>query len=197
MFRKTILAAAALLATFLPVPAFSANLAIKDGNSVAQTLCALTMGDSSLAECNVLVDTTATKIDPATKQLQETGNASLATIATGANASVFYNGATGSGSALAGSATFTGATRDSGIAAGAQHGISYFNSFFLADQAGTARIDCSNDGSTWYTCATAAMTAGTPLILSVPVMTRYHRAVVVNGSSAETYLWVNSSYTGA
>jgi hypothetical protein len=109
--------------------------------------------------------------------------------------SIFWNGATGSGSALTGSATFTGTTRDSGYASGTYHQFSYFNAFFLTDQSGTALIECSNDSTTYYTCATAALTAATPLILQVPVLTRYHRAKVVNGSTAETYLWVNSGYT--
>jgi hypothetical protein len=112
-------------------------------------------------------------------------------------ASIFWNGATGAGSALTGSATFTGASRDSGYAAATYHQFGYFNAFYLTDQAGTARIDCSNDNSVWYTCATSAIVAATPLILQVPVMTRYERAVVVNGSSAETYLYVNTSFTGA
>jgi hypothetical protein len=112
-------------------------------------------------------------------------------------ASIFWNGATGAGSALTGSATFTGASRDSGYAAATYHQFGYFNAFYLTDQAGTARIDCSNDNSVWYTCATSAIVAATPLILQVPVMTRYERAVVVNGTSAETYLYVNTSFTGA
>lgn len=117
--------------------------------------------------------------------------------ATFEQSTIFWNGATGSGSALAGSATFTGASRDVGVAAATLTNQAYFNAFFYADQAGTAYVDCSNDNSTWYVCATNALTASTPLILTVPVMTRYHRARLVNGSSAETYLWVNTSYTGA
>jgi hypothetical protein len=113
------------------------------------------------------------------------------------SASIFWNGATGAGSALTASATFTGSSRDSGAASGAAQYYAYFNAFFSTDQAGTARIDGSNDNSTWYTVATSALAANTPLILSVPVLTRYHRAVVVNGSTNQTFLWVNSSYTGA
>lgn len=110
----------------------------------------------------------------------------------------FWNETTGSGSALAGSGTFTGATaRDVGVAAGIGHGKSYFVATFAADQAGTANILCSNDGSTWRIIATNALTAGSPLIMSVPVTTRYYKSQVINGSSAETYLWVDDAFTGA
>ncbi|WP_298689078.1 hypothetical protein [uncultured Sphingomonas sp.] len=73
MFRKAILAAALLLASLplVAAPAAAANLNIKDGNSTAQVLCAISMSDGSLSECNILTDTTGTKIDPATKQLQQ------------------------------------------------------------------------------------------------------------------------------
>jgi hypothetical protein len=113
-------------------------------------------------------------------------------------ASIFWNGATGAGSALTGSATFTGASRDSGYAAATYHQFGYFNAFYLTDQAGTAFIDCSNDNfaTTNYVCATGSLTPGSPLILQVPVLTRYHRARVLNGATNETYLWVNSGYTG-
>lgn len=110
---------------------------------------------------------------------------------------IFWNEATGAGSALTGSATFTGTARDVGVAAGSGHGRSYFVATFAADQGGTANIQCSNDNSTWRTIATNALTAGSPLVLSVPITTRYYRAQVVNGSSAETYLWVDDSFTGA
>jgi hypothetical protein len=123
--------------------------------------------------------------------------ATLATVATNTLTGVFYNGATGTGSLLGASATYTGAARDVGVATSTGHPYAYFNAYYLTDQVGTARIDCSNDNTTWYTCATSALVAATPLIMTVPVMTRYHRAVVVNGATAETYLWVNSSYTGA
>lgn len=96
---------------------------------------------------------------------------------------------------LTGSATFTGTGRNAGD--GTKSAFAYFNAFALADQVGTLRIDCSNDNTTFYTCASAALTANTPAILQVPVMTRYHRAVVVNGATTETVLKVNSSYTAS
>lgn len=180
------------------LPAFTSpptvNLGTVPSLTIA-TLPALPSGANGIGTVGVTSSVLPT--GASTAAAQATGNTSLAAIAIATAPSVFANGATGAASALAGSGTYTGASRDSGIAAGTQHGISYFNAFFLADQAGTARIDCSNDGITWYACATSSLTAATPLILSMPIMTRYHRAVVINGSTAETYLWVNTSYTGA
>ena len=109
--------------------------------------------------------------------------------------SVFWNDATGTPSALGGSATFTGTARDVGVAVGTKNGAAYFNASFLADQAGTAYVDASNDGTNWYNLASNAITAGSAVILTVPVMTRYHRARLVNGSTAETYLWINTAYS--
>jgi hypothetical protein len=95
------------------------------------------------------------------------------------------------------SATFTGTARDAGVAANASYWATYFNAFFLANQAGTAYIEGSNDNTTWYTIATAAIAVSVPLTLQVPVMTRYHRVKVVNGAVAQTSFFVNSSYTAS
>ncbi len=104
---------------------------------------------------------------------------------------VFQNETTTS---LGASATFTGTSRDAGVAAGASYWGSYFSGFFLANQVGTAYIEGSNDNATWYIIATAPIAVSTPLILQVPVMTRYHRVRVVNGAAAQTSFFVNSSY---
>ncbi len=108
-------------------------------------------------------------------------------------ASTFWNDTT---TALTGSATYTGTGRDAGYAAAAPGNRAYFNAFVLADQTGTFYLDCSNDNTTFYVCATAAIVASTPLTLTTPVMTRYHRARVVNGSTGQGSLRVNTSYTG-
>lgn len=105
---------------------------------------------------------------------------------------IFFTGTT---TALGSSATYTGTARDVGVAASTAQPYAYFNSFFLADQAGTASIECSNDNSTWYGCASSALTASTPLTLTLPVMFRYYRAKLVNGASAQGSLVVNSSFT--
>ena len=68
MIRKILVAAALLLAPLSLTPASAANLSVKDGAGATQTLCAITMSDTSLSECNILVDTTGAKINPATKE---------------------------------------------------------------------------------------------------------------------------------
>ena len=72
MFRKVILAAALLLAPLSCAlsPATASNLTIKDGTQTTQYLCAKTLADGSLAECNVELDSGLNVIDPATKQYQ-------------------------------------------------------------------------------------------------------------------------------
>jgi ABC-type sulfate transport system permease component len=72
----------------------------------------------------------------------------------------------------------------------------YFNASFYADQAGTATIEGSSDSATWTTSATSALTAATPLILSIPTVWRYYRAKLVNGATIETVLKINTSFTG-
>lgn len=98
---------------------------------------------------------------------------------------------------LAGAATFTGTARDAGVAANSSYWATYFNAFFLANQTGTAYIEASNDNTTWYTVATAPLALSVPLTLQVPVMTRYHRVKLVNGATAQTSVFVNSSYTAS
>lgn len=110
------------------------------------------------------------------------------------NQTTFFNDSV---TPLTGSATFTGSARDVGVAAGVLTPNAYFSAYYFADQAGTASIECSNDNSTWRTIATSALVAGTPLLLSVPVMTRYHRTKLVNGGSAQSALMINSAYSGS
>ena len=108
---------------------------------------------------------------------------------------LFYNEST---TAQAASATVTGTSRDVGVAAAAAHRYTKFNAFAFADQDGTLRIECSNDNTTWRRMtADTAVSASTPVILSVPVMTRYHRVVYVNGATLQGSFMLNSSYTAA
>lgn len=99
---------------------------------------------------------------------------------------------------LGASATLTGATRDVGVAAGEPHRFSAFNAYSLSNVAGTIRIECSNDGTTWRR-ATADQAAGvnTAVILSVPVFARYYRVVYVNGAGAQGSFFCCSSFTAA
>ena len=105
---------------------------------------------------------------------------------------IFWNETT---TPLTGSATFTGGSRDLGVAANNHSSYSFFNAFFIADQTGTASIEGSNDGSTWYTVTTSSLSINTPLTLSAPVMTQYHRAKLVNGASGQSSLKINTAYT--
>ena len=104
---------------------------------------------------------------------------------------VFYNDTT---TVLAGAATFTGTARDVGVAAGSATSRNTFKAFAKTDQIGTLSIECSNDNITWSTISSAALVVDTPLHLSVPVMTRYHRVKLVNGTTLQTNLIVNSGY---
>lgn len=126
---------------------------------------------------------------------QALGVAVLNTVsATASNSdNIFYNE---SSTAQAANATLTGTTRDVGIAAGSGHRYAYFRAFALADQAGTVRIECSNDNSTWRAMtANVAVAANTPTFVTVPVLTRYHRVVYVNGATLQTIFMLNSGYS--
>lgn len=108
---------------------------------------------------------------------------------------VFYNDSV---TAQAAAATVTGTARDVAVAAGAVHRYSAFNASAFADQAGTLRIECSNDNTTWRRAsADTAVTANGVVYLSVPVMTRYYRAVYVNGATLQGAFMLNTSFTAA
>lgn len=108
---------------------------------------------------------------------------------------VFFNDTT---AALAGAATFTGVTRDVAIVAGSAQPYAAFNAVAFADQAGTLRIEMSNDNTTWRRAtADTAVAANAVVYLSVPVMTRYYRAVYVNGATLQTAFMLNTSFTEA
>lgn len=113
--------------------------------------------------------------------------------ATSANqlANIFYNETT---TALSAGAYFQGPARDVGVAAGTGFAAGYFNTFFYSDQAGTAYLEGSANGSTWFPISSASLTAATPLAMYTPVMTRYHRARLQNLSTAQTTLVINTSY---
>lgn len=108
---------------------------------------------------------------------------------------IFYNDST---TAQAGGATLTGTARDVGVAAAANHRYSAFNVSAFADQAGTVRIECSNDNTTWRRAsADTAVGVSACVILSVPIMTRYYRAVYVNGATIQTQFMLNTSFTAS
>lgn len=108
---------------------------------------------------------------------------------------VFWNDSV---TAQAASATFTGTSRDVAVAAGTVHRYSAFNAVAFADQAGTLRIEMSNDNTTWRRATPdTSVAANSPVTLSVPVCTRHYRVVYVNGGVAQTVFMLNSSFTAA
>lgn len=99
-------------------------------------------------------------------------------------------------SPLGASATYTGASRDNGSVTGTPSRFGSFNAYALADQAGTMRIEGSWNNSTWFRMTPdQALAANTALILTVPVLFRYHRVVVVNGATPQGSLQSCTSYT--
>lgn len=103
----------------------------------------------------------------------------------------------GSNTPLAGAGVYTGASRDGGATDGGVSSFSYFNGGFFADQAGTASIEGSWDGTTWRTVATAAIVANTFLNLRTAITFKFYRTKVVNGATIQTVFQANSSYTVA
>lgn len=96
----------------------------------------------------------------------------------------------------AASATVTGTSRDTGTAAGTAQRYGFFKAFAFADQAGTMRIEVSTDNVTWRRATVdTAVAANTPLILSVPIMARYHRVVYINGATLQTAFMLNTAMT--
>lgn len=119
--------------------------------------------------------------------------------ATGADASIILGGSyfySGTTTNLTNNSTFTGDTRDVGVAAGALHPFSYYNAYFFADKAGLATVEVSADGSTWRAIASAVLSVNVPLTLSVPVMARYYRHKLLNnGGSTQTAVLTADSFT--
>lgn len=110
-------------------------------------------------------------------------------------ANIYYNETT---TAQAASATYTGTARDVAIIAGSVNPFAKFNAVAFADQAGTLRIEMSNDNATWRRAtADTAVAAGSTVYLTVPVTTRYHRAVYINGATLQGAFMLNTSYTAA
>lgn len=104
----------------------------------------------------------------------------------------------GSSTALAANATYTGATRDTGVAAGAACPYSYFNAQFYSDQNGTGYVDGSLDGVTWFPLTSGiALTGGIPLSVQVAVTCRYKRQRFLNGGTLQTAFSANCSFAGA
>jgi len=94
--------------------------------------------------------------------------------------------------ALAASASFTGAARDSGVAPGTTQLWGSFRCFVRSDQAGTVIVDGSTDAAftapvpliSGTVAATTGNTGGTTA--ATPLFYRYNRCRLVNGATANT-----------
>lgn len=89
---------------------------------------------------------------------------------------------------LAISATYTGTARD----AGASPLFQRFTARAYSDQAGTLKIQDSTDNVTWRDVASTPIVGGVCSNLSIDVLARYNRVVVVNGAVATTAFRVTS-----
>lgn len=106
--------------------------------------------------------------------------------------SIFFNETTTN---LAAGATFTGTSRDTGVAAGAVHRYNMFYGYALASHPGTFRIELSNNNTNWFAATdNMPVAANVPMWISTPIATRYHRVVFINGATAQTSFIVNSAY---
>ena len=89
---------------------------------------------------------------------------------------------------LAISATYTGTARD----AGASPLFQRFTARAYSDQAGTLKIQDSTDNVTWRDVASTPIVGGVCSNLSIDILARYNRVVVVNGAVATTAFRVTS-----
>jgi hypothetical protein len=108
---------------------------------------------------------------------------------------VFYNESV---TPILANATFTGTAKNTGATAGGLCDACFFNAFILTDQTGIMRIEMSNDNVTWIRATIdTAIVANTPLFLKTPIVTKYYRVIVTNGTTLQTILMINSSYTSS
>lgn len=110
-----------------------------------------------------------------------------------AKASTFFW--TESTALLSGAGVFSGTARNNGGSA-STFGTRYksFVGEFFSDQAGTAFVEKSVDGTTFRTVATAALLANTSLALTALVQAQYYRVRLVNGAVTQTVALITSAY---
>lgn len=143
------------------------------------------------AMCQVLgaINSNAPASGGATSAKQDTGNTKTS----------FFADTT---TALGSLATYTG-TSHSAILNTGTSSYTMFGASFYADQAGTAYIDESTDGSTWFEVASVSVTAGSGALsgpsfgLNARIRSGYYRVRFVNGSVAESTLRITSSFTAS
>lgn len=68
---------------------------------------------------------------------------------------------------------------------GANHSFLRMRAMFTADQAGTAYVEQSRDGTNWRVVASQAVTAGTPTSVEALVVAQYVRLRYANGAVAQ------------
>lgn len=99
---------------------------------------------------------------------------------------------------LTGGQTYQGPSRDSGVTPGQVSFFGAFNAFAFSDQACTIRVEVSSNGSVWRRASTdVAIAANGTQYLSVPVVARFHRVIVVNGATPQSAFFCGSSYTAS
>lgn len=91
--------------------------------------------------------------------------------------------------ALAASASFTGATLD----LGSNHAFNLHRALVFANQTGTLYLEQSRDGSTWYATTTQAVVANTPVIIEERIVARYIRVRYLNGATLQGSFELQSS----
>lgn len=94
--------------------------------------------------------------------------------------------------ALGASATYTGASFDT-MADGVNY--TWLTGHVYSDQAGTLYIEQSGGGTNWDRLDSVAITATTPAKISVDILSRYVRLVLVNGATAQTALRLHAFVT--
>lgn len=102
---------------------------------------------------------------------------------------------TDSQTALGAGASFTGTSRDLGATSNVPW--CYFQATFFADQAGTAFVEYSIEGTVWTLVATGSLVANTALTLRINVVNRFHRVRFTNGGTAQSVFRVSSSFSAS
>ncbi len=90
---------------------------------------------------------------------------------------------------LAPSAVYTGSSRDSG----STNTHSRFVARSFSDQAGNLLVQDSTDGTTWRNVKSVATSQNVMADLDVEIVSRYHRVLYTNGSTATTVLRITSA----
>lgn len=150
------------------------------------TQAPLAAGTNTIGSIANISGTVSLPTGAATAANQSSEISSLATIALRAQVYAEANGA-----AAGASATLLGGTRD----AGTSIPWTNFNAIINSNQSGTLVVQGSNDNfTTGVIISSNAITANTSTTVTVPVLFRYNRAYLVNGTTAATYS-LNTSYT--